>query len=175
MLVANSGQGNIRPIVESDVALVLKWRNHLSVRQFMFNQHEISYEEHRRWFELSLKSDERHLLIVEKNGVPFGFVNFNEIVPDQIADWGFYRAPDAERGTGQLLALLALKYAFEELGLHKICGRVIEYNDRSIRFHVRQGFNKEGVLREQYFDGESYHSIICFGLLVNEWKLKTED
>jgi len=34
---------------------------------------------------------------------------------------------------------------------------------------LRLGFQREGVLRQQHFDGQQYHDVVCFGLLANEW------
>jgi UDP-4-amino-4,6-dideoxy-N-acetyl-beta-L-altrosamine N-acetyltransferase len=53
--------------------------------------------------------------------------------------------------------------------LHKLCGQALAFNERSIRFHQNLGFRREGVLRQQHFDGEQYHDVVCFGLLASEW------
>ena len=98
----------------------------------------------------------------------------HEIAAGGIADWGFYAAPDAPKGTGRKLGASALTYAFARLELHKVCGQALDFNERSIHFHLRLGFQQEGVLREQHFDGEQYHGIVCFGLLATEWQATTE-
>lgn len=113
-------------------------------------------------------------MIVERDNVPFGFVSINELIPARTATWGFYTAPDAESQSGGLLALLALNYAFTKLQLHKLSAEVLAYNTRSIRFHTREGFKQEGILREHFFDGKTYQSVICFGLLNSEWQLIVE-
>lgn len=159
----------MRPMAHEDLALMLRWRNHPDVRRHMFNRHEITPDEHRRWFEHSLQDARKHLLIFELERRPLGFVNFTELASVGIADWGFYAAPEAPRGTGQRLGQTALAHAFVELSLHKICAEVLAQNERSIRFHQSLGFQQEGVLRDQHFDGERYHHVICFGLLRDEW------
>ncbi|NQD81620.1 GNAT family N-acetyltransferase, partial [Pseudomonas sp. CrR14] len=89
--------------------------------------------------------------------------------------WGFYLAPGAPRGTGQQLGEAALAFAFDSLGLHKVCGQALAFNERSIRFHEKLGFVQEGALREQHYDGATYHTIIHFGLLRYEWQAKKRD
>ena len=42
--------GIIRPMEESDLDNVLRWRNHPSIRRSMLTQHEISLSEHTDWF-----------------------------------------------------------------------------------------------------------------------------
>lgn len=157
-------------MTSEDLARVLSWRNHEDVRRYMYTKHEITLDEHTRWFERASQDTNRHLLIFESNAVPLGFINIYQIVPGGIADWGFYVAPDAPKGTGRQLGQAALYYAFSQAGLHKICGQALAYNERSIKFHQGLGFLQEGIQREQHFDGQRYHDVVCFGLLACEWQ-----
>lgn len=160
----------IRVMQAEDLDLVREWRNHPQVRRFMFSQHEISAEEHARWYERSSQNPRKRLLIFESNGTPSGFVQFSQPGEAPIACWGFYSAPGSAEGTGGRLGRSALNYAFSECYLHKVCGQAIDFNDRSIRFHKGLGFSLEGRLREQHYDGNSFHDVLCFGLLKDEWQ-----
>lgn len=167
--------GLVRPMAMSDLEMVLAWRNHPDVRRYMYNRHEISTDEHRNWFELAANDPKRHLLIYEIGSTPLGFINIHEVAPGGIADWGFYAAPDAPQGTGRALGNVALSHAFINLCLHKLCGQVIAFNERSIQFHLKLGFLKEGVLQQQYFDNNRYHDVWCFGLLAHHWREREEE
>lgn len=167
LLLASS---RIRTMVDEDLEQVLAWRNHQDVRRYMYTQHEISLEEHKRWFERCSQDPNKHVLIFETNSQPLGFVNFNVTTVGSISDWGFYVSPYAAKGTGRNLGRSALHHAFTKLQIHKICGQALAYNERSVRFHQSMGFSKEGILRDQHFDGVRHHDIICFGLLSREWQ-----
>lgn len=160
----------VRTMVHADLARVLTWRNHPEVRRYMYTQHEIMLDEHQRWFERAQQDSLKHLLIFESSNQPLGFVNLTEVANGGNADWGFYAAPEAPKGTGRSLGRAALDHAFVQLKLHKVCGQALAYNEHSVRLHQALGFQQEGVLREQHFDGENYHHIICFGLLNCEWQ-----
>ena len=157
-------------MTKADLDAVLAWRNHADVRRFMYTQHEISKEEHVRWFDRASMDPKRYLLIYQVGDSPQGFINLHEIGAGGIADWGFYAAPDAQRGTGAAMGSAALHYAFETLKLHKLCGQAIGFNERSIHYHFKLGFLKEGVLQQQHFDGQNYHDVWCFGLLAETWQ-----
>jgi len=157
-------------MVTEDLERVLGWRNHHEVRRYMYTQHEITLEEHTRWFERTFRNPSHHLLIFESDSVPLGFINIHESASRGVAAWGFYVAPDAPKGTGCQLGQAALHYAFSDVGLQKLCGQALAYNERSIKFHLSQGFQQEGVLRDQHFDGQGYHHVVCFGLLAREWQ-----
>lgn len=167
--MSESTLSDVRPMNEGDLAKVLSWRNHPEVSRYMYTQHEISIDEHARWFARVSKDPSWHLLVFEIDTNPAGFINIHQIASGGIADWGFYAAPDAPKGTGRALGQAALRYAFEAAELHKLCAQALAFNERSIRFHLNLGFQREGVLRQQHFDGQQYHDVVCFGLLASEW------
>lgn len=161
---------HLRLMTQDDLAQVLSWRNHQDVRRYMYTKHAITLEEHQRWFERTSQDPQKHLLIFQDEGVPMGFVQFSQLNSSPVADWGFYTAPDARRGAGRRLGRTALCYAFDYLKLHKVCGQVLAYNERSIHCHLSLGFQQEGRLRDQYFNGQDYNDVLCFGLLATEWQ-----
>lgn len=159
----------VRKMQGADVQLVFEWRNHPGIRKFMYTQHEISFEEHSAWFDRASSDDMKHLLIFEINEVPTGFVNFTYQNCARIAEWGFYLSPGAHKGAGKILGETALGYGFNELNLHKVCGEALDFNERSICFHQKLGFKIEGSLRDQFYDGQHFHTVHYFGLLRTEW------
>jgi UDP-4-amino-4,6-dideoxy-N-acetyl-beta-L-altrosamine N-acetyltransferase len=164
----------IRSMAEKDLTMVLAWRNHPEVSRFMFTQHEISLTEHTQWFMRVVQDNTRRLLIVQEQGSPIGYVQFSNVERGGVADWGFYTCPDAPNGTGRKLGSLVLDHAFGQLELHKVCGQAIDTNQASIRFHERLGFKREGVLRDQKRMNDQYQTLICFGLLADEWQAHTQ-
>ncbi len=159
----------VRLVAQADLALILSWRNHPDVRRFMFTQHEISPDEHQKWFSKVSLDNSRCLLVVEEGREPVGFVQFTQSASKGVADWGFYTDPEAPKGTGRKLGMAALEYAFTHLKLHKICGQVISSNPVSIGFHHRLGFIQEGVLRVHQLSNGEYQDLYCFGMLKHEW------
>ncbi len=157
-------------MVHADLERVLAWRNHPEVRRHMYTQHEITLDEHQCWFERTLQDPRKHLLIFELGNQPLGFINFSEFASGGVIDWGFYVAPNAPKGSGRKLGQAALNHAFTQLKLHKVSGQALAHNGRSIHFHQSLGFQLEGTLRDQHFDGERYHSVMYFGLLSHEWQ-----
>ncbi len=170
MMQAPSIQDRMRLMTSDDLQRVLSWRNHPDVRRYMYTNHEITLSEHQRWFEQASRDPEKHLLIFDVHEDPMGFVQLHQPRGAPIAEWGFYAAPDAPKGTGRRLGQAALCYAFEQLGLHKLCGQALAYNEPSIRFHRALGFEQEGLLRDQHHDGQRFHDVLCFGLLASEWQ-----
>jgi len=138
----------------------------------MFTQHEISFEEHRKWFATANQDPSRCLLMVDEAKQAIGYVQFSNVEVGGVADWGFYARPNSPKGTGLKLGAMALNHAFGPLKLHKVCGQAIADNQSSISFHQRLGFQLEGVLRDQRRIEGLYHSLYCFGLLSVDWQPK---
>jgi len=153
----------------SDLDRVRGWRNHLNVRRYMYTQHEITRDEHQAWFTREMTDNSKYLLIFENDNQPRGYIHLNSHGGLPIADWGFYLAPDSEKGIGKKLGEIALEYSFLTLKLHKICGQALAFNERSIGFHKRLGFSQEGCLKDQHYDGQKFHDVCMFGLLAEDW------
>lgn len=161
---------HLREMDDTDLLMVLEWRNHPNIRKFMYTSEEISYEDHKNWFAKSLQNPMVHILIFEKHATPIGFVKICEKPDGSTGEWGFYMAPSVARGNGLLLGQTVLSYVFKNLKLHKICGECFADNIASIRFHEKLGFTKEDFSLDRHFDGENYRRIAYYGLLYEDWQ-----
>lgn len=156
----------------SHLEMVLNWRNQEHIRSVMFHDQIISLEEHRKWFD-RVKEDQRTIVkIFYLDNVPLGVVNFTNIdFKNGKCSWGFYVGDqNAPKGSGTLMGYLALNFIFEELNIRKLCAEIIRFNERSIRYHQRLGFRKEGVLREHILKNNQYADVILMALFNKEWK-----
>ena len=168
-----SSLGILRPIRDDELELMLSWRNLPEVRSKMYTKHEISLEEHLAWWERVSKGDRDLYFFYEQDGKPYGVVGFNAI--DKVnnrAAWAFYAAPNAPKGTGSKMEFLALEYAFNELGLNKLCCEVLAFNEPVIKLHNKFGFVEEGVYRQHHWIDDHYEDIYLLGMLATEWHEK---
>lgn len=156
----------LRPMRESDLDQVLAWRNNAEIRRCMIHSDEISSDTHAEWFQRHRDNPDRALLIAEVKGHPFGFVQFTGIQTRRSPEWGFYVAPGAPKGSGNLLGKLALEHAFGSLGLQCITGRSLPENEASIRFHKKFGFR----LQEDSDVREGTTALLSFELLYEDWE-----
>lgn len=163
----------LRPIIDlaEDRQLeVLAIRNHPEVRQHMYTTHEIAREEHLEWIE-RLKTDPRtEFFAAFKADTLVGAASLNAISAEhERADWGFYIDP-ASRGASIGIALGAkvLDYAFQTLA--KLNGEVLDFNERSIAFHKKLGFKREGVRRDHIIRDGRHHDVVMLGITTGEWR-----
>jgi RimJ/RimL family protein N-acetyltransferase len=73
------------------------------------------------------------------------------------------------QGYGRDAMAVGLRFAFNELNLHRVCLTVFSYNAAAIALYERLGFTREGVYREHIErDGRRY-DMVLYGLLRREW------
>lgn len=159
------------PLKAEHLEFILPWRNAPAVRRAMYSHHEISLEEHLAWFE-RVKGDNTKQWYVyqDEAGEPQGVVYFTDINQEQrTAFWGFYARPEAASGTGLIILMEALDFAFASMGLHKVNAEVLNDNPRSVYLHNKVGFIEEGRFREQHLVGNERIDIVRLGLLYSEW------
>ena len=74
------------------------------------------------------------------------------------------------QGYGYEVMQLVLRFAFDELNLHRVQLTVFSYNERAIALYEKLGFQREGVYREYLQrDGKRY-DMYLYGLLRSEWE-----
>lgn len=160
----------LRLVDQHDLPTIRAWRNHPRINQYMFSQHLITEEEHRSWFDSCLNNALCKLFIYQAGDKKLGFVQFQQRAAESgVWEWGFYISPDAEKGTGSRMALLALAQAFDKLDAMKVYGEVLSFNVPSIKLHERLGFKLEGIIRQQHLLDKTYYDIHCYGMLRSEW------
>lgn len=157
---------------DADLHKVLEWRNTEHVRMQMFSDQIISLQEHLAWYDKVKNSENDIYKIFEKNGRPLGLVCFNQI--DKLngkCSWGFYLGErNLPKGTGMILGLLGLRYAFEEIQVRRLRSEVLAFNTASYNFHRKLGFNENGRLQKHIFKSGKYEDVICFEMLNDNWK-----
>ena len=96
-------------------------------------------------------------------GKPIGNVYLLNIDKENSkAEYGIMLGDEAARGKGigTKAAKLMLKFAFEELGLHRVYLRALEENDRAIKSYENAGFVKEGILKDDVCIDGWYRNIV---------------
>lgn len=150
----------LRPITEADTEMVLRWRNSDLVRQRFLYRKEITPADHMVWLKTKVYTGQvaQFIIYITETNKPIGSVYIQNINhTHKNAEYGiFIGEPDAlGQGYGTDAARLAIRYAFEELELHKLYLRVIADNHQAIRSYQRAGFTVECVLNDEvYIEGE---------------------
>lgn len=164
----------LRPMVEDDTDLIVKWRNQRNVRDYFIYQADFTREGHLYWLhEVVEKGHAAQMMICEKEtDKPVGSVYIRDIDhTHHKGEYGIFIGEESARGkgVGTLAAKLMIEYGFKELGLHRIYLRVLSGNEQAVRSYEKAGFVKEGYLKDDAYINGKYVDIIWMAI-VNEEK-----
>lgn len=166
----------LRALEPEDYLITSEWRKDEEIQNMVGGpKYFVSKEKERQWVMNTITDNSRIVLgiCLKENGKLIGTVNLQDFdwinrscrVPIQIGDkqyWGGGYASEAR--------ILALKFAFEERGMHRVGALILEENDESIRHHERLGFVREGVLRDSVYKNGKFHNQVYLGLLKDDFE-----
>ena len=78
------------------------------------------------------------------------------------------------RGYGTEAMQLLLRFAFDELNLHRVQLSAFEFNHRAIRSYEKCGFKHEGSERSSMSKEGQRWDLVNMGILQSEWRLAQE-
>lgn len=166
----------LRRIEREDIPTFVRWFSDPEVREFLLINRPISHAEEEKWFENQLQDDGSELFAIETNdgdeNVHIGNIGLHDInwlhrhtelgvVIGEKQYWGQGYGSDAVRAL--------LRFAFQEMNLHRIHLRVFEDNARGIRAYEKCGFKREGCMREAVFRKGRYYDELRMSILCHEF------
>ena len=164
----------LRPVEERDLPLFAKWLADPDVRRWLaaVGDPPTLDDEYAWWEERRADPDNVLWSIDDADGNLVGSTDLRVVPHAARAELGI-AIQDKTRwsqGLGTAAIQLVLRYAFEEMKLHRVELHVDEQNARGIRCYEKCGFVREGVLRDhRVFEGE-YSNTILMSLLASEWR-----
>jgi UDP-4-amino-4,6-dideoxy-N-acetyl-beta-L-altrosamine N-acetyltransferase len=136
--------------------IVLEWRNHESIRKWMYNTDTIALENHLQ-FIAKLKADKTRLyFLVKRNEIPIGVFSLIDIIHNS-GDWGYYIAPLHQRNYGVEFYYYSLLFIYSVIKLSKVIGYALVDNKSANRFSDLFGFSKVLVLKEFRNETKEYY------------------
>ena len=145
----------LRALEREDLHTLVRWMNDPEVRENLMVYEPISTQAEERWLEGLVERDNDYVFgieaLIDQAWVHIGNVGLHGIdrhhrraeigvVIGEKDSWG--------QGFGSEALALMMRFAFHELGLHRIELEVFETNLRAMKTYRALGFVEEGVRRE---------------------------
>ena len=165
----------IRALEHKDLENRVSWINNSNVRDTLFMHFPISLAETKIWFEKTLTDNTRKDFIIElkESCKPIGFAGYVNI------DWvnrkaePFIAIGEVEawgKGYGTEVVHALLSYGFNEMGMNRMYGFMLDTNHGALKMDLKAGFLEEGLLKEDVFMHGEYHDRIMLGITRSKFK-----
>ena len=165
----------LRAIKKEDLPLLYKWSNDPEINYMLGGWHFPSSEvDQEKWFNsLSLTSNNQRFAIETEELGLIGMANLVDINwKDRNAFHGMLLGDKDTRGKGYGVdtILTINKYAFEELGLMRMNGSMISFNEASIGVYTKKcGWKVEGIKKNHYFRKNQWWDQIVVGITRDDY------
>ena len=169
----------LRPFKRADISYFLKWFNDPELVQYLDMYLPMTEMSEEKFIEElgTTRANSDVLFVIEAvegtSTKPIGSCGLHSIdSKDRDANFGIVIGEKDywSKSYGTEAAKLAINYGFQQLNLHRISSAAVAFNERSIKFHKKLGFQEEGRLRQVMFKNGQYHDRVEFGMLREEWK-----
>lgn len=156
---------------DDDLPFLLRLANDPDLRGWLRFERPVTESEERAWL-AHLHDDEGRVWLVETlPGKPVGLVSLLEwshVARHAELGVALLAPEDRGAGFGGEACRLALRHAFEDMGLQRVHLTVHEDNPAA-RLYRRLGFREEGRLRRHAYKRGAYRDVLAMGLLREEW------
>ncbi|THG30950.1 GNAT family N-acetyltransferase [Naasia lichenicola] len=172
----------LRPLTSADTDALLAYRSdEESCRYLPFppmDRTEIDRRLREQWGRVTFDGPEQNITLgvtLKSTGELVGdVVLFLHSPTSRTGEIGYVLHPNqVGSGYASEAATALLRVAFDELGLHRVVGRLDARNDASARVLERIGMRQEALLREdEWFKGE-WSSTLIYAILEQDWAART--
>ena len=158
---------SLRKVKQEDLKFFRDWRNTPAIWQNNTQFILLNLKQQDSWFNRinSINTKEKMFTIINEKQNPIGICGFVQI------DNNHKNAKIAiiigktrlhSKGIGTESLNLLLKYGFNKLKIHRIDAEVIEYNEKSINFFQKLGFEPDAVMRDYIFRNGKWRNLFIF-------------
>lgn len=138
---------------------------------------EDEYQLEKERYEAGITCYQRSMLIFQlqrkEDGKILGWCGYHTWYLRHYRAEAFYFLKDDEdkrKGYMQEAFKCVIEYGWDQMGLRRIEALTATDNDASIQLLLKNGFQREGLVRKHYCDHDENTDSILFGLLKEEWR-----
>ena len=166
----------LRALESTDLERAYTWINDREVTHYLAARFPLSLADERRWLEEGPTNSSAggvRLAIETKEGVHIGNCDLHRVhAEDRKAGLGIMIGEKEYwgRGFGTDTMLTLLRFAFEQMNLHKVALGVFEFNERGLAMYAKLGFVEEGRFRDNLFQDGRYWDLVRMSILRREYE-----
>ena len=168
----------LRPMEPDEVENYYRWLNDEEVKQYLGMRYFFSRAAEAEWLKGRTNAPLSYTNVqfaveTRMDGSHVGSIGFHETVPeDRKAIVGIAIGDKTvwDRGYGTDAMVTLLRFAFDEMNLHRVMLHVDERNSRAMASYKKAGFVEEGRLRDDRYAKGRYWATVVMSVLDSEFR-----
>ena len=122
--------------------MILSWRNHPSIKQWMYNSSDIALENHLNFIESLKECTDKLYFLVKLDDDYIGVIDFTNIDKEsKNSEFGLYANIEL-KGMGKVLLNSICEYGFNTLHIDKLIAEVFAENERAVDLYKKFNFKE---------------------------------
>jgi UDP-4-amino-4,6-dideoxy-N-acetyl-beta-L-altrosamine N-acetyltransferase len=161
---------SMRKITESDISLILKWRNSEFIKNNFVIREPFTEENQKKWMENAIAKGKAVQYIILIDNLPIGSVYIRDIdYTHKKGEFGIFIGEKdfVGKGFGLSTTKKMLKIAFDEIKLHRVYLRVFTDNISAIKTYEKAGFAREGILKDTVLIDGKFRDMLLMARINN--------
>lgn len=135
-------------LTKTEIQLIWKWRNHIEIRKWMYNDKIIPIENHIQFIDELKNNPAKQYWLVQRRNIDVGVMSVVDI-KEKSGEWGYYIAPEFhEKNLGVEFYYYGLEYLFCMMEMERLYGYALVKNIAANSLNDLFGFDKELVKKE---------------------------
>lgn len=165
----------LRSVRDGDSSLLFEWINDHDLVVLNAPYRPVSEVEHREWFEKLGKRTDRVFFMIEdvETLSTIGscqLLNIHSIHQSAELQIRIGQTIFQNKGAGSEAVRQLVAFGFEDLNLRRIVLQVFATNERAIRVYEKNGFVREGLLRQAAFIDGRWVDVLCMAKMRGDCK-----
>jgi RimJ/RimL family protein N-acetyltransferase len=167
------------PFEREDIPLVAGWNNLEEISAFSETRFPVSIFEQTEWYEKTMRDKSKNKLIVrlDETNEKIGLVSLFKIDQKNLNCMiGAYIAPEYQNhGYVKEALSMIIRFAFQELNMHRIYGHVIDFPGKILKVDAAVGITYECTLKEAMYTNGRFFDVHVIALLREVWEKDFKD
>jgi UDP-4-amino-4,6-dideoxy-N-acetyl-beta-L-altrosamine N-acetyltransferase len=156
----------------TDTDDVVRWRSTPDILAQMFSDEPPTRATHLEWLAgIQARGNRQEFVIVEcATGRSIGTIGLEIDSRNHRAEFGILIGePDARgKGYAREAGKLILRYAFDDLKMHRVYLHVLVDNEPAIKLYEALGFHREGTLRRHAFKRGVFRDVLVMAIVQSD-------
>lgn len=133
---------NFTDLTLEEKKMILLWRNHPTIKQWMYNSDDILLENHLGFIETLKDCRNKLYFLVKRDDDYIGVIDFTNIDKEsRSSEFGLYVNIEL-KGMGKVLLNSICEYGFHVLNINKLIAEVFAENEKAINLYKKFNFKK---------------------------------